>query len=727
MNGLRVLITGGYGFIGSHVADFFFKEGHHIFIIDNLSSGSTSNIKFKHKSYLIDTNDKRCDEVFKANNFDVIVHCASLPDIVKSVENPLADSKSDFLGITNMLNLTTKHKISKFVLISSTSVYGNPANLPAREDDVPDPVSISGTSKLTTELYCRKWSELYNLSTVILRVSNAYGPRQKINSENSIISELLDKVINSQDLTVNAASGQTRDFIYVEDIAQAVFKATELGLQGLYNLSSGVETSIDSVVELIKNSSPVKGVVKYNSQKSGIEHFFADNKKIKRELDWVPLYSVEEGIRKTFSWQVSNPINKSSKITKKKNVQGFFSKTIMPYIENFTVFSLIIVGSLFFKDNISDKLPLFLSMYILFIGIVYGTRQSIICVILSCSFYIYNQVSMGREPISMVYDSGTIFQISLFILIGLAVGYTIDKKENRIHEKINEIELLQTKYDFLSGIYNDTRIVKDQLYSQIVSSEDSFGKVFNLIKQLDSLSPDEVYYSAIHVIESVMKSKKVSLYIISGNGCCLRLMTKSNTEDFILPNSIMLDENNSINDVIVNKTMYTNNTLDSSMPLMIAPVINGKHVVAIIAIYEADFDNITLYYKNLFLGAVELISESISKAIKYENLMTEKKYIDDTSIMKSEYFAELLKIKLDAKSNLNTDFVLLEINAHNATLIETSHILINILREYDFVGMIDNQIFILLSNTSAKQSQKVIERLADTGFEIVSNGAIAYD
>jgi nucleoside-diphosphate-sugar epimerase len=725
--GLKVLITGGYGFIGSHLADFFFKEGHQIYIIDNLSTGNTANIKFKHKSYILDMTDRKCDEVFKANKFNVVIHAASQSDTAKAIDNPLSDSKSDFLGMLNMLNLSAKHKISKFVYISSVSVYGSTEVLPAKEEDITDPESMNGVSKLSCEIYCRKWSELYNLNTLIMRISNAYGPRQPVNAEGGIIANLINKVISSQDLNINVNSEQARDYIYVEDVAQAIYKSVESDLQGVYNVSYGSETTIGSIVELIKEYSTVKGVVKYDTAISGIQHFYADNTKIKRELDWVPMHNIEDGIKKTLSWQVSYPVEKIEKKTNPKKVGGYFNKVIMPYIENFLAFAAIVAVSIFLKEGITGNLPLFLSIYILFIGITYGTRQSILCVILSSALYIYNQMSLGREPVSMFYDSSTLFQISLFILIGLAVGYTIDKKESKISEKTNELELLQAKYDFLTGIYDDTRIVKEQLHSQIVSSEDSFGKVFSLTKQLDSLEPEVVYYSTIYVIESVMKSKKVALYILDSKGSYLRLMSKSNIDDFNIPNSIKIEENEIMKNIIHNKTMYINKNIDASMPLMIAPMLDKKRVVAIAAIYDAEFDNITLYYKNLFQGVVGLISASITKAIKFENLLAEKKYIKDTFIMKDEYFANLLKIKLDAKGKVNMDFVLLEINIDNASLEDLSHIITNNLRENDYIGMIDNQLYILLSNTNASQSRKVIERLAEDGIEIFNNGAIAYD
>lgn len=724
---MKVLITGGYGFIGSHLADFFFKEGHQIYIIDNLSTGNTTNIKFKHKSYILETTDRKCDEVFKANKFDIVIHAASQSDGARTVDNPISDSRSDFLGMLNMLNLSAKNKITKFIYISSVSVYGNTEILPAKEEDVTEPVTINGVSKLTCEIYCRKWSELYNLNTLILRVSNAYGPRQVANAEFGIIASLIERVINSQDLIVNASNEQTRDFIYVEDVAQVVYKSVESDLQGIYNVSYGSETSINTIVEFIKSTSNVKGIVKYESNATAARHFFAENKKIKRELDWVPLHNIEEGIKKTLSWQISHPVEKSDRNKKENKLGSYFYKVVMPYIENLLAFVTIVLVSIFLKEGVTGNLPLFLSLYILFIGIAYGTRQSIICVILSSGLYIYNQMSLGREPVSMFYDSGTLFQISLFILIGLAVGYTIDKKESKISDKTNELELLQAKYDFLTGIYDETRIVKEQLHSQIVSSEDSFGKVFNLTKQLDSLEPEVVYYSTIHVIESVMKSKKVALYVLDAKGYYLRLMSKSNIEEFNIPNSIKVEENEMMRDIIHNKTMYVNKYLDPSMPLMMAPMIDKKRVVAIAAIYDAEFDNITLYYKNLFQGVVGLISTSISKAVKFENLMVDKKYIKDTLIMKDEYFANLLKIKLDAKGQVNIDFVLLEINTGNAKLDELSHIITNNLRDNDYIGMIDNQLYVLLSNTNASQSRKVIERLSADGVEIFNNGAIAYD
>lgn len=180
---MKVLITGGCGFIGSHVAERFFKEGHEIFIIDNLSAGSRNNVSIQHKFYNLNVADKKCEEVFRVNKIDFVIHLAAQVDVNISDRDPCLDSEANILGLVNMLDLSRKHGVKKFVFASSAAVYGDNQNLPLAETAPAQPISVYGINKSVGEEYCRRWKEMYQLDTVILRFANVYGPRQGVKGE----------------------------------------------------------------------------------------------------------------------------------------------------------------------------------------------------------------------------------------------------------------------------------------------------------------------------------------------------------------------------------------------------------------------------------------------------------------------------------------------------------------------------------------------------------------
>ena len=197
---MKVLITGGYGFIGSFVAERFYKEGYEVFIIDNLSTGNKQNVDFKHKGYVLSVEDRKCEEIFRSNRFDTVVHLAAQVNVKTSIEDPILDSKSNVLGLSNMLSLAQKYNVHKFILASSAAVYGNNDEIPLSESSTCDPISPYGINKWIGETYCRKWKELYGLDTLCFRFSNVYGPRQGSVGEGGVISIFMEKVMNGKEL-----------------------------------------------------------------------------------------------------------------------------------------------------------------------------------------------------------------------------------------------------------------------------------------------------------------------------------------------------------------------------------------------------------------------------------------------------------------------------------------------------------------------------------------------
>ncbi|MFD0697835.1 NAD-dependent epimerase/dehydratase family protein [Paenibacillus sp. GCM10027628] len=299
---MRVLITGGLGFIGSHVAERFHKEGHQIFIIDNLSSGNSDNLDIPHKLYSLNVESSKCVEVFSSHKFDVVIHLAAQINVATSMENPYLDAKSNILGLNNMLSLSAKYGVKKFIFASSAAVYGMNESIPLQEEAICNPLSPYGMNKWLGEYYCKKFFELYGLDTLCFRFSNVYGPRQGRTGEGGVISIYLERMFNNQDLIIYGDGHQTRDFIYVEDVADAIYRGVKAEYKNVLNLSTNTEKSVNELLEIFKELHPIKGVVHRDVRIGDIYRSSLDNTKIKRELDWVPMYSLKEGLTKTYNW-----------------------------------------------------------------------------------------------------------------------------------------------------------------------------------------------------------------------------------------------------------------------------------------------------------------------------------------------------------------------------------------------------------------------------------------
>lgn len=716
---MKVLVTGGYGFIGSHVAERFYKEGYEVFVIDNLSTGNANNLECDHKNYKVNVEDKKCDEIFRNNRFDVVVHLASQGSKGCTLDDSLYDSKNDILGLVNMLQLSVKYGVKKFIFSSSEAVYGNDLNEPITENSITNPASFYGINKRLSEEYCERWEQLYKLQTICFRLSNVYGPRQDSLGEGGVVASFMDSMIGDKSLIVYGDGTKTMDFIFVLDVVEAIYRAVESPFTGIYNLSSNTGTSLKELVHILRELHPVREVIYKESRKGEIYHSRLDNSRVKQELDWIPIYDIKEGIKITYDWYIENYISYDKD---NKKAQDSSAKTkllkVLPYIENSFVFLLVFLYEIYFKGASISKYVDIKLIYIILISISYGMRQSILAITLSCMLFTLNTILIGRDIISLLLDAGIILHLSSYILLGLYISYIINKRERMIEYERTQIKALEEKYDFLKDLYNEIYTVKQELQKQIVNSEDSFGKIYQVIKELDSLEPQYIFRAAIEVMEDALKCDEISIYTVDKTSTYMRLQVKSNKAGFDVKKTLKLTDFAEASSILLKNEIYINKDLDIEMPLLMAPIIESEKLIGVIILHSIEFERFTLYYQNLFKVTAGLISASVVRAYKYENAISSSRYIPGTFLLKSDFFHLMLDIKETAKKEGKADFSLLRIKNLTDDITEFSKKLSKCIRETDFAGVgRDGWIYLILSNSSEQDSSPVIKRLKNSGIE----------
>lgn len=728
---MNILVTGGCGFIGSHVVERFYKEGHKIYIIDNLSTGSLENVKVKHKFYNLNISDKKCEEIFRSNKFDIVVHLSAQVDVKTSLEHPYLDTKSNLLGLTNMLDLSARYGVKKFIFASSAAIYGNTEKIPVTEEIFRDPIAPYGMSKSVGEFYCQKWREIYGLNTLAFRFSNVYGPRQGASGEAGVISIFLKKAIKGENLVIFGDGSQTRDFIYVEDLVDGIYKASICHeCSGVMNLSTNTEVSLNQLVDVLSKINPINKVL-YKERKEGdILRSRLDNTKIKATLNWTPKYSFEEGIKNTYDWYSKNYKETKISIDKQEGSFKFLKlyKKYNSYIENIILFLILLYVNLnlsYFNENIlSDPIDYNL-IYIGIMGLLYGKKQAILATLYSLIIYITVFLNSGGDLVIFLYEPKHFIHVSMYLLVGVIAGYSIDKKNREIYSQKLNVSSLTQKYDFLKQIYNETRIVKEELERQIIDSEDSFGKIYNIVKKLDSLEKEFVYNSSVEVIEEIMKTNKVSVYSLNRSRKYLRLKAKSNVSNFHIPSSVKIEDYEEILEIIYKQKIFINRKLDENLPMMIAPVFDNdiNKAIAVIVIHEVSFENLTLYYENLFKTLVNLISGSLLRAYRHEQSISDKRYIKDTEILKTEEFNHVLNTIIEKKDKFSMNSILIKVLEEEMSYVEINEKVSKCIRGEDYLGLQeDGHVYALLTNTNCIDINIVMERFKKKGIsaEIVS-------
>jgi UDP-glucose 4-epimerase len=309
---MKILLTGGAGFIGSWVADIFIQQGHEILIIDDLSSGVESNIN-KHAEFVkCDIRDKELlSKVFKDFKPDVVDHHAAQINVRTSVDDPVYDAEINIIGSLNILELCRVHSVNKFIFASTGgAIYGQPELLPADEDTKAMPISPYGTSKYAVEKYMNYYNEIYGLGYASLRYSNVYGPRQNPHGEAGVVAIFCNKILANEPCKIFGDGTQSRDYVYVSDVAQANILAV-CANSGCYNIGTGVETTVLQLSRLLADS--IKGYsvdIEHTEKRAGeVQRISLDNSYSKDQLGWSPQIDIKQGINQTWKWFLENSNN----------------------------------------------------------------------------------------------------------------------------------------------------------------------------------------------------------------------------------------------------------------------------------------------------------------------------------------------------------------------------------------------------------------------------------
>lgn len=303
---MRIIVTGGAGFIASHIADAYINDGHDVIILDNLSTGKKNFINKKARFYQVDIrNREEINTIVQKEKPDVINHHAAQISVRDSVGDPMNDLEINLNGILNLLEASKKSGLKKFIFASSGGVvYGESDVIPTPEDYAPlRPQSPYGVTKLASEYYLNFYQETYGIPFIALRYSNVYGPRQNPHGEAGVVAIFTLRLLKHEEAVINGDGLQTRDYVYVEDVVEANRKALQSPIIGTFNIGTGKETNVIEIFNHIRglavqNIEATHGRAKAGEQKRSC----LDNGLAFRKLDWKPRFSLIQGLKETVEY-----------------------------------------------------------------------------------------------------------------------------------------------------------------------------------------------------------------------------------------------------------------------------------------------------------------------------------------------------------------------------------------------------------------------------------------
>lgn len=300
---MRITVTGGAGFIGSHLVDRLIEDGHTVQVIDNLYTGNKEFVHSKAQFVELDIRDSKLYSVLEEFRPDYIFHEAAQTEVSTSMTDPMLDCDINLMGLINLLNAAVKLDIKKFLMPSSAAVYGNLDTLPLNENMIGNPSSFYGLTKLTTEHYLRIYHEAFGLPYICYRYSNVFGPRQGNGGEGGVISIFAKAIVQDSPIIVYGDGKQTRDFIYVDDVVEANILGMQHQVIGIYNVSTGISSSVNLLVDEFRNISGKDIEVIYDKPRLGdIRDSVLATDKSEKGLLFTAKYNLHDGLIKTYEY-----------------------------------------------------------------------------------------------------------------------------------------------------------------------------------------------------------------------------------------------------------------------------------------------------------------------------------------------------------------------------------------------------------------------------------------
>lgn len=300
---MRITVTGGAGFIGSHLVDRLIEDGHTVQVIDNLYTGNKEFVHSKAQFVELDIRDPNLYSVLEEFRPDYIFHEAAQTEVSTSMSDPMLDCDINLMGLINLLNAAVKLDVKKFLMPSSAAVYGNLDTLPLNEEMLGNPSSFYGLTKLTTEHYLRIYHEAFGLPYICYRYSNVFGPRQGNGGEGGVISIFAKAIVQGSPIIIYGDGKQTRDFIYVDDVVEANILGIQHQVTGIYNVSTGISSSVNLLVDEFRNISGKDIEVVYDKPRLGdIRDSVLATDKSEKELFFTVKYNLHDGLIKTYEY-----------------------------------------------------------------------------------------------------------------------------------------------------------------------------------------------------------------------------------------------------------------------------------------------------------------------------------------------------------------------------------------------------------------------------------------
>lgn len=698
---MRISILGYHGTISINIGIRLVKEGHDvIYIGKDINKDIYNNNKVKY--FNISLESDLLSEVFESINSDIIIFIYS--------------QKED-INLLNDLELTLKNSITtnikQYIYISTVDVYGDEIR---SEDNLPIPGDYHSMNAYCGEKYFYALNKKESITYCILRVSSVYDVEA---TEGTFLNDFINNVItNKQDIYLNSPCTK-KDFINVLDVADAVFRVAVNNIEGEYNIASGKLISFNELETLVKQKQANANIKYHNENVEKSQNI--DIRLAKKTFDWLPIHNFNNDFTKIYEntslIQVKDT-NKDKLFNLNFNVK--IQKPIKPYIEVILSFMVLELLDIFVINKLNLMYVDLSLIFVVIIGSIYGFALGIFAGLLTVIAFFIRFINDGYHMLDLIYNINYWIPFIIYGLSGAITGFTHDNYVKEISHIKKEKQIVEDKYDFMYFMFNEMRLLKNDIQKNLANYEGSLGKIYTIEKALNSLNVEELYYSAMKILEDFMVNETCSIYTVPNGKGLARLIVRSKSIVNSIPNYFEVGKVSYVKPPTFNNIgVFVNEGLEKDLPSYCASIYYNNEPIIFIMIWEARFEQYTHYYTDLFKLVSMYIGNALYRAYTYYDSIYKNLYLPESVVYSQEAFKDIISIKEQMKEKNMIDFVLLKIN-NPEVLNKMEFKDLKFIRATDFFGIgKDKNIYLFILMEGKDNISILINRLKNFNIDSV--------
>ena len=563
-----------------------------------------------------------------------------------------------------------------------------------------------------SERLCMYYAEEKHIPVKLVRIPFLYSAE----FEDDFLYKKIRQIDEEQAVVFEELPEQPAYFLSMEDLAELLYRIFDtwdeeneiLNVPDCFGLTFGM------LAECMKKR---HGTLEVSYLGSADYHSLPGNDKLLRhKYGWFPRLSILEEYPYLFEEYRKN---KEAPLGRMRRIAGWMGKhaAVVKYLELLAGFVLMEILNRAAGNTVQFRMIDIRLLFVVIMGTIYGIDMGTGAAVLASFSLIISYIAAGTNWLTLFYEPSNWIPFLAYFIVGAICGYVRLKNQDNVKFVKRENALIQEKFLFMKDLYQDTLKDKRKYKKQIVGSRDSFGKIFEVTRQLDVMRPQEIFANAVQVMEDVLDNQTIAIYSIGRNKNFGRLEICSKNLSRQLPNSIRIEDYTEALIVLEQGEVWSNRELKENYPMYMAGIRNEQGLVLLIMIWKGSYDQQGLYYLNLIRILCGLVESSMLRAMEYQQMARQESYIGDTNIMKEPYFLETLRLRHDMMEKHLADYILIRLDKGGMSMEEADDILRSKVRENDVLGASgDGTLYLILAQATAESVTIVKERLERCGF-----------